>query len=536
MSTSTTAKLQVEVEARTDAAVASFDRLQSSTKKSREEVEKVDKATSKAASSIKPFTEATTRQAAASTKASSAALAFSKAVETAKGGTFDIARASLAATAAFGPLGIAVGVAGSALLGYIQNQYDAAEATEAATKAAQKQARELQAQKDRERRAEQEEKYKRQQDKEYLSSRLALVEANREELEALEETFALHGRGSKMSALIAREAEIRADNARAMNDYAEATRIERDEELRLLGVLGERLTVEKKITAAKREREWDPDRRLKKQPGASTVSEDFAAIEFERERSLAATSRIASQVQRDTGDEMEKDAAYRENARQERFEREMQRIRDEQEAREEAAAAAMRSGEMIADSAAGIAQAYLTSGDLSAKGFRKAVGQFASAEAIRLTIVAIRETILGGVAASNPFTAALAAGHFAAAGQAAGGAATLGAMALALGAAGGGGGGKNVAGLSGSAFGASTVAANDRPSVSNSQRDTTPISQSEDQMRRGNSAATGGASGGGGQVIHIGSIQVLGAIDDTAARRIAQGIKSAHGRDGRLTG
>jgi hypothetical protein len=112
---SQTAKVQVEVEARTDAAVANFEKLQSSTKKSREEVEKIEKATTRATSALRPLTAATEKHTAAQSKASGTALALGKAVDTAKGGTADMVRATLAATGALGPLGIAAGVAGTAV-------------------------------------------------------------------------------------------------------------------------------------------------------------------------------------------------------------------------------------------------------------------------------------------------------------------------------------------------------------------------------------------------------------------------------------
>jgi hypothetical protein len=538
---SQTAKVQVEVEARTDAAVTNFEKLQSSTKKSREEVEKIEKASTRAASALRPLTTATEKQAAASSKASGTALALGKAVDTAKGGTTDLVRATLAATASFGPLGIAAGAAGTAVYNLGEEMLTSADNARELRKQLELQKKVLDNQYAFEVEESQEQEKiaahrRRRKLIEYQedTAGLAIRRKNLGEIMELEKKVAAGGRGA--SAAQSKIAELRAINAETQKEYDAAREIRHEDELRVIA-----LKNQKRAKQELRGMDLDADAKLSKSfmgPNmgrslAGQMEDDVIA----RETQVAQQAKLAADFKHDLDVRAANDEEYRENARQERFEREMQRIRDEQEARSAAAEAAMAAGTMIADSAASIAQAYLTSGDLSAKGFRKAVGQFATAEAIRLTVVAIRETVLGGVAASNPFTAALAAGHFAAAGQAAAGAATLGAMALALGAAGGGGGmTKNVAGLSGAAFGPGTVAANDRPSVSNSQKDTTPVSASEDAMRRSNSAAAGGSSTGGGQVIHIGSIHVLGAIDETAARKIAQGIKNASGRDGRLTG
>jgi hypothetical protein len=578
---SQTAKLQVEVEARTDAAVASFDRLQSSTKKSREEVEKVDKAATRAASALRPMTAATEKQTAASTKASTAALAFGKAVDTAKGGAVGIGKAALAATAAFGPWGIAVGVVGSAIWGLAESEIEATKRTDELRKALEAQQRVLNNQRAFDL-AEAEEDGKRgdarrarvlaemQDDTARLATRRQISGAIME----LEKQEAKGGRGAESAR---REmAELRALNAESLKDFETAKEIRHQEELRVIAIKnqgkakkevvvqdGAYLTALADIRMSQSVIERDDSRDfasaansrplMKRERTDPTVaaeastSASLRALEVQRATTGETIDLINQEesarlrllrVQHDAATTGEERNAIAADMSQVRHEAELDRIAQRKAVEEEAAEASMRAATMIADSAAGIAQAYLTSGDLSARGFRKAVGQFASAEAIRLTIVAIRESILGGVAASNPFTAALAPGHFAAAGQAAAGAATLGALALGLGAAGGGFGGmtKNVAGLSGSAFGPGTVAANDRPSVSNSQKDRVPVSSSEDSMRRSNSAAAGSPSSGGGQVIHIGSIHVLGAIDDTSARRIAQGIKSASGRDGRLTG
>lgn len=557
-----TAKISIEVEARTDVAVAQFEKLQSSTKKAREEVTKLESASAAQTrqmdinrarventneryaafdKAVKAANASTSASAAAFSKGGAAAQAFGTAIKQVETGQASLRQGVMGVAAAFGPLGIAVGVAGSLLIGLAQDHIEAANAADQQRLALEKLHREEKQKAEEDRKAKFVEDLNNRLGREDMARRQREVDKSADTLRGLEDAFAQHGRGKDMLAFLEEEAKIRAANAQIMGDSAEASRIEREFELTRLGLLGDTLDKEKAVTAEKREQ-----LKLRHQEGTFANALGFTGFKgnvagesedrkFESERKLAEVSRVASQIQRDGVENVEAAEKYRENARQERFEREIQRIKDEQSARDEAAESFMRGGEMVADTAAGIASAYLTSGDLSAKGFRKAVGQFTAAEAIRLGVVAIREGILGGVAASNPFTAALAPGHFAAAGQAAAGAAVLGGIAAGLGVASSGAANKNVKGFDGSAFGpGAEVAANDRPSATNSQKDTTPVS--EQTMQRQNGAANGPANGrGGGLTVIIPGMTVLGSIDDQSARRIAQGIKRVGGFDGRVT-
>jgi hypothetical protein len=224
-----------------------------------------------------------------------------------------------------------------------------------------------------------------------------------------------------------------------------------------------------------------------------------------------------------------RDAAAR--AAQERHDAEMARLKEQQERYE-------RTGAAIGNTVAGLATTWLQAGDLSARGFGKALQSWGKAESIKMAGIAISEGVQSLVALAT-LNIPGAAAHAAAA--AAAGAAAISIAAL-VGATGGfGGGTKNVKGFGGDAFGAGAAfegSANDRPSTTNSQDDTVPVSASEEAMQRSGQANAAGARRTGGNVYHFapGSIQTIGAIDDTTARKIAVGIKKAGDSGGRLTG
>jgi hypothetical protein len=93
--------------------------------------------------------------------------------------------------------------------------------------------------------------------REYWAGRQLEIDARSEELKAIENTLARHGRGKDMSAMMAREAEIRADNAAAMGRHEEAAQIRREEELRILRELG--AEDQKRVSAKREEAKWSAE-------------------------------------------------------------------------------------------------------------------------------------------------------------------------------------------------------------------------------------------------------------------------------------
>lgn len=241
-------------------------------------------------------------------------------------------------------------------------------------------------------------------------------------------------------------------------------------------------------------------------------------------------------------DDAGEQAAISEDLKAARHAAELARIAEESSAREEAYGRQMAIAGKVGDSLGAVAAAYVQAGDWSAKGFRKAVGEFAKAEAISMGVVAIREGVLA-IASAASFNFPQAAAHGIASGVAAAQALVLGGIAAGMGS--GGSGAvktKQVAGFTGSDFGpgaANEPAANEAPTVSNSQTDTVAVS-GPDGFRAESNAFAGPPSGshGGSNVYQFapGSIMTLGAIDDQTATKLAQGFDRATKRKGRLVG
>lgn len=565
-----TAKLQVEVEARTDAAVAEFQRLQSSTKKYREEVEKADKAEEKSSRGRERQSQAAARfgqsivgLGQATSKAGAAMKVFEGITATTKEGTFDLGRTIADVAFRFGPYGAAIGAATHLLITFM-------EGTSKAKQETAKFARELEDQRFAAEAAASAVRNKAFNDNTYAANVRNATEAMRQEIWATEDAIAAaNGYGESTDELSIKLLRLKASALEAeagVRNYGETLDTFNERQATLLEQAAE---ISRSADLAQITADAEADKRgattvkvgggsrsrssAKQDDGGRDKSEewkqDFRDKAAIQEYQSLMDARDEMRKSKEAQDEldfknmderfeliMQQRAEAAKAAEAERaaaHERELARIAEEQAAREEAVDSYMRGSEMIADGAASIATAYLTSGDLSAKGFRKAVGQFAAAESIRLAVVAIRETVLGIAAATNPFTAALAPGHFAAAGQAAAGAAVLGGMAAALGAGRGGGAGmsRSASGVSGGNFGPQVT---ERPQTTNSQADTVPVSESQMQSHAGAMRSSGGGSNGGN--VTIGSIHVLGAIDETTARKIAKGIKGAQDSGGRMTG
>lgn len=213
-------------------------------RKSTGEVMKHNAALGKSGKAIDVYDTATKRAAtgtekltASKVKASQVAMALGKAANTAKGGMLDVANAAASAVSAFGPWGVAVGLAAGALIGYASNARAAADET-------RKLERELGKQRSRALDRELDEK------KELMARRSANAEANKAErdrlkimetandLKEIENALAQHGRGKDTLALQKEETRIRAENLRIQGDAVGAAQAERDFELHTLEILG----------------------------------------------------------------------------------------------------------------------------------------------------------------------------------------------------------------------------------------------------------------------------------------------------------
>lgn len=244
----------------TDRAKKSADQLTSTIDRQKRDMEDAKARIQNTADKWKQFDAAvkkanasTAEAAAAFGKSGKAAQAFSSAIKQVETGQASLRQGIMGVAAAFGPLGIAIGVAGSLLIGVAQDHIAAANAADEQRKALEKLRREEKQAAEDKRREKFVEDLNARLGREEVAKRQRFVDSRADELTAIENAKAQFGAGKDMVGLLEREAEIRAANARIMGDSAEATRIERDFELTKLGFLGEELDKHKKITAEKRE-------------------------------------------------------------------------------------------------------------------------------------------------------------------------------------------------------------------------------------------------------------------------------------------
>jgi hypothetical protein len=282
--------------------------------------------------------------------------------------------------------------------------------------------------------------------------------------------------------------------------------------------------------------------RAKNKKADNGFAERAAIQEWERLISIRDEARQAKQDQDDL-DFQTMDERF-DIIMEEKAKREEERLKRLEEAREEAARAAKQRhedemarlaelqarqeavGAAIGNSVGELAASFLAAGDLSVAGFKKVLAGWGRMESIRLAAIAISEGVQAVVSAAF-FNFPQAALHGAAAAKAAAAAVVVAGM---TGAAGGFGGGaaKNVGGFGGSAFGPGLEpAANDRPSTSNSQTDTTPVSPGEAGQYAQAGAASNRKSRGATYNFGPGSIVSLGAIDEQTGLKLYQGIEKA---------
>lgn len=181
--------------------------------------------------------------------------AFAKGATKSGASMFELGRQALGVAKAFGGWGLAIAVVGDALLGLVESSNKATEAAERQKRALEEQNR---AARDA-RAAEEVAAFKRREARVAESNAAAAeyfarvkMKDTEEELLAIENALAAHGRGKDTLALQKRETEIRAENLRLVGDTASALELERREELRILSLLSEKEKATKRVAAARR--------------------------------------------------------------------------------------------------------------------------------------------------------------------------------------------------------------------------------------------------------------------------------------------
>lgn len=557
----------IEVEAKTDKAAANLEKLERTLAKTR------SKSTELIASQSKLSVQAE-QLAAAQAKAGAAMgdvagkhgpnmqrtlerLGF--AAHQVVGQTASLNTAMNGVLSTLGPWGIAIGAGVGILLHFASAADEAREKTQKLNDALRRQAAERDRAEDvfehevaRAKMRSADEKQERKEEK----ARQQIEENHREEKEALEEMIVLtESRGKSAEGARRAQAALHEQTLREQADISsfdkkqeltrEADKTAREEKLRQLAAEGRH---EKELLAT-REKQLTISQKL-----AKLNAEAMKRVDFGNEPSFGRTgedtltdiealsarksgprglslnadfSEInrngmnAAEAQREAEKNLEASRAEWEKNQAERHEAEMARLEAEL-AKHEALGAA------IGNSVADVAATMLNASNLSAAGFRKMLAEWGRAESIKLAAVAISEGVQALVSAAF-FNFPQAALHGAAAGEAAAGAVIVAGMTGALGGFGsisknaGGGVFGHGGAANGSNFGpgGSSPAANGPSGPTNSQTDTVPVSPQEAAQQ------SGGGSPSGGTSVHIGTIQVLGAIDNTAARKISDAIKHA---------
>lgn len=501
-----------------------------------------------------------------------------------------------------GPWGIAIGVATTAIGHFIGDQIEASKAAEEHTKKIREQRRELQGlaadaalvrlkthTSDRQRGT--------------RRAQLGGGEIDAERAEIEEAIATTRGMGINTSALEselvglkARELEIekelvfvgvgladvearRAANAEAAVIEQERVHLLRQDELR---VIEEQARRENSITGSKREQlgltlqELEAfEKQIRAQEKLFLAQHDPSAKFFALEKANVKDERFArpgvgiddknwnpfANERQEALDKIEAESKARIKAREDALdaaaERSKKRHEDEIKRQNELLEKQEASGKMMGETVSGLASAWLSAGDLSAKGFRKVLAAWGKAESIKLGAVALSEGVQALVSAAF-FNFPQAALHGAAAAQAAATAVVIAGMTGAIG--GFGSISKNPkGGFGGSMFGGGAGGGdpdgqffvggrNNKGEHTVGRTSTNPFGGTAEQAsnsQKDQLATAGGnvqlAQAGGGKgsaVINYnfaaGSIQSLGAIDEQTGLKLAQGIKKAEARLGGL--
>ena len=158
--------------------------------------------------------------------------------------------AVLSATSVLGPWGLALAAAGSAVYGLVNSQMEAAEAARLHTEELKKQKREMEKLAREEATRKALERRDREFDADQIRKQDAFIATRADDLKAIEDALAEHGRGKGTLALQKEEARILEQNALTRGQYDEAAKIARQIELRELELMHEG---EKKVTQEKKE-------------------------------------------------------------------------------------------------------------------------------------------------------------------------------------------------------------------------------------------------------------------------------------------
>lgn len=456
-----------------------------------------------------------------------------------------------------GPWGIAIGVATTLLGHFIGDQYEAAKAADEHTKKLREQKKVLAERARDDRRQEIETGAKkgfltagrqaelaavkrieaeRQQAITDARSTVAEIEKQIAANKALKvDSEQLFRRKAEQLEIIAlREGEI--DSAKRIRDDEEERRLATEDEhhnKRMQNSAQELEALEKQIRAS--------EKLFLAQHDSSAKFFSLEQANVKDERFTRPGTKSVDPFATDTQDALDKIEAEskarikaREDALDAAAERSKKRHQEEIKRQNELLEKQEASGKMMGDTVSGLAAAWLSAGDLSAKGFRKVLAAWGKAESIKLGAVALSEGVQALVSAAF-FNFPQAALHGAAAAQAAATAVVIAGMTGAVGGFGSisknpkGGFGGNMFGAEGT--GGSGSGSSSSAQTSNSQHDQLPTAGANTQL-----AQTGG--GKGSAVINYnfaaGSIQSLGAIDEQTGLKLAQGIKKAEARLGGL--
>ena len=540
----------IEVEARTEGAVQNIEKLANSTRRAREEVEKVDKRAGNFDATLQRIGGGGLVKAeAAMNKATTASRTLAVGLEQSKSGTLGLAQVATTAAAAFGPWGIAISVAGGALLSLVSS-------TEASAKAARDHAKA----RDEERKAVEDARASVVRLEFWTAANAAAEESRlgptRERISQLEDEAArTRGLGESTADLEREISKLTAAEIRHQKAFREGLETFAEFEARGAGLEAQARAIERRQQLVDAEAAGAEERAgvvkitVGKRGGGGggkpstpkpTANNDFADKAAVQEWDALMDAREAQRLERKrssdlefkTMDErfnliMEEQAAKAESEEKRRHEESLARIAEQQAAEEQLVA---RREELLgitaelANRGVELGNMVAHAAGVSAKKREKIANILGAAEAFTIGTLEVIKAAAAAAAYNWP--------QFALHTVAAAIAFTKGGMMSA--AAGGGGVGVGGGAVTGSSLGGgSEPAANERPSTSNTQKDTTPVSESG--LQQSGSTNSGSPSGSGKSFNFApGSISVIGAIDDQSATKIAQGIRRAEQNAGKL--
>jgi hypothetical protein len=561
---STTAKIEIEVEARTDAAVENFNKLKKAEADTKAQLVELDKQASKTEAGV---TASSGRMAGGFARAKDAAkqLAPSLAgigVAAAQGNVNlgNMAAAALAAANAFGPWGIAIAAAGTALFALTKEQREASAAVDALNDKLEKQRRLAASmaveQKRENRRAvaltdiEAAESAGRRAEltavKRIEDARQEAIQGARDVIEEQEKQIAVNKQlGVSVEQNLRRVSEAREVIALRSGDLDAAEQVRHEEELRRIdaetaalerkgGVL-KKMTGDELALAGRSARAFDADigAASDRQVVAGGSADESSASRFggtlidpfSKENEMQAVAQAE-----------EKRLRAREALKDELAEADKKRDEEELDRKDQLQKRHDSMSEAISGAMGNIAATTLQAALAGEVGIKKLLGAWGRAESIKLAAIALSEGVQAVVAAAT-WNIPQAIQHGEAAAQAAATAAVVAAMTGAVGgfgsvSVGSSGNGKGF-GMGGSASGnnfggGSGPAANSAPSSTNSQKDQLPTA--EYNVQQSGTANMGGPNSGGTVINYNfaqGSVQSLGRIDNETGLKLKQGIDEA---------